>query len=420
MNGTIVVSQLGARMHYAVPRIFENLGRLERLNTDICASRGWPRALAMMPRGALPASLRRLAGRIPHGIPPHKIRCFETIGLEAVIRRMLTPTIAVDTEVALEAGRAFSRAVVAEGFGEASAFYGMSGECLEQLHAARGQGLWSAVEQVIAPRSVADRLVAHENERHPGWETAPDEVPLAREYAQREADEWKVADIVVCASEFVRDGIAAAGGPVERCVVVPYGVDATTAPPSLSRPRLPGRLRVLTVGAACLRKGTPDVLTTALRLAKEASFRFVGPIDQLPAVRQRQLAEGVTVTGQVPRSEIPAQYEWADIFFLPSICEGSATVIYEALAAGLPVVTTPNAGSVVRDGIDGFVCAAGDVDALSAAIARLAADPDLVMWMGRNARARAAEFDVAAYGRRLWAAFDPAAPVEPEELRCAV
>lgn len=419
MNGTVVVSQLGARMHYAVPRIFEGLGRLERLNTDICATRGWPRALAMMPRGALPASLRRLAGRVPHGIPSHKIRCFETIGLEAVIRRMLTPTIAVDTEVALEAGRAFSYAVVAEGFGEASGFYGMSGECLEQLQAARRQGLWSAVEQVIAPRSVADRLVALENERHPGWEPAPDEVPLAAEYARRESVEWEAADIVVCASEFVRDGIAAAGGPVERCVVVPYGVDATVVR-SFSRPRLPGRLRVLTVGAACLRKGTPDVLTTALRLREEASFRFVGPVAHLPAARQHELAEATTVTGQVPRSEIPAQYEWADIFFLPSICEGSATVIYEALAAGLPVVTTPNAGSVVRDGIEGFVCPAGNVDALSDAIARLAADPDLVAWMGRNARARAAEFDVAAYGRRLWAAFDPAAPAEPEELKCAV
>ncbi|MGQ2906104.1 MAG: glycosyltransferase family 4 protein [Neoaquamicrobium sediminum] len=419
MKGTVVVSQLGARMHYAVPRIFENLGRLERLNTDICAARGWPRALGMMPRRALPASLRRLAGRVPQGIPPHKIRCFETIGLQSVIRRMMTPTIAVDTQVALEAGRAFSRAVVAEGFGEARAFYGMSGECLEQLQAARKQGLWSAVEQVIAPRSVADRLVALETERHPGWEPAPDEVPLAGEYAQREKDEWEAADLVICASDFVRDGIAAAGGPVERCVVVPYGVDARVVR-NFSKPRLPGRLRVLTVGAACLRKGTPDVMASALRLSKEASFRFVGPVEQLPAARQRELADALTVTGQVPRSEIPAQYDWADIFFLPSICEGSATVIYEALAAGLPVVTTPNAGSVVRDGVDGFVCAAGDVDALCDRISRLSADPDLVVWMGRNARARAAEFDVAAYGRRLWAAFDPSASAEMEKLSCAV
>ena len=85
-----------------------------------------------------------------------------------------------------------------------------------------------------------------------------------------------------------------------------------------------------------------------------------------------------------------------------------------------PVVTTPNAGSVVRDGVDGFVCAAGDVDALCDRISRLSADPDLVVWMGRNARARAAEFDVAAYGRRLWAAFDPSASAEMEKLPCAV
>ena len=53
----------------------------------------------------------------------------------------------------------------------------------------------------------------------------------------------------------------------------------------------------------------------------------------------------------------------ADVFVFPSLFEGSAVVTYEALACGLPSIVTPNAGSVVRDGVDGFHVPAGDVGA---------------------------------------------------------
>jgi len=60
-------------------------------------------------------------------------------------------------------------------------------------------------------------------------------------------------------------------------------------------------------------------------------------------------------TGLVPRSKMRELYKWADVFVLPSICEGSAMVTYEALSSGLPVITTPNSGSIVRNGIDGLI-----------------------------------------------------------------
>jgi glycosyltransferase involved in cell wall biosynthesis len=94
-------------------------------------------------------------------------------------------------------------------------------------------------------------------------------------------------------------------------------------------------------------------------------------------------------------------YTWADVFLLPTVCEGSATVCYEALAAGLPVVTTPNAGSTVRDGVDGFVVPIRDSETLVERLARLAEDPELLAGMSANALARASEFGLANYGERL-------------------
>jgi glycosyltransferase involved in cell wall biosynthesis len=57
-------------------------------------------------------------------------------------------------------------------------------------------------------------------------------------------------------------------------------------------------------------------------------------------------------------------------------------VTYEALACGLPVLTTPNAGSVARDGIEGFIVPARDVDALARALERLRRDERLRDAMG--------------------------------------
>jgi glycosyltransferase involved in cell wall biosynthesis len=84
-----------------------------------------------------------------------------------------------------------------------------------------------------------------------------------------------------------------------------------------------------------------------------------------------ELREEMEVVGAVPRSEIAKHYGWADVFVLPTLSEGSANVVYEALAAGLPVITTPNAGSIIRDGGNGFLVPIRDAGKLAEAIMKL-------------------------------------------------
>ena len=81
--------------------------------------------------------------------------------------------------------------------------------------------------------------------------------------------------------------------------------------------------------------------------------------------------------------------------------EGSAFATYEALASGLPIVTTKNAGSVARDGEEGFIVPIRDVDALVDRIERLYRDKALRMTMAQAARRRATEFTWAHYRERL-------------------
>jgi len=76
-------------------------------------------------------------------------------------------------------------------------------------------------------------------------------------------------------------------------------------------------------------------------------------------------------------------------------------VTYEAMACGLPVVTTPNAGSVVRDGVEGFIVSIRDPDALAERIDQLRSDADLRREMGYAARTRATQFTWEIRGETL-------------------
>jgi glycosyltransferase involved in cell wall biosynthesis len=126
----------------------------------------------------------------------------------------------------------------------------------------------------------------------------------------------------------------------------------------------------------------------------------VGSVDLLSEAAT-QMGQYVELTGPVPRSEIPVHFRWADVFLLPSICEGSATATYEALAHGLPIVCTPNTGSVVKDGVEGFVIPIRNVAGLVARLQQFNDDLEILKRMAASASRRASEFTLPAYGRRL-------------------
>jgi glycosyltransferase involved in cell wall biosynthesis len=103
----------------------------------------------------------------------------------------------------------------------------------------------------------------------------------------------------------------------------------------------------------------------------------------------------------VPYHEVHRLFAEADIFVYPSLHEGSAFATYEAMASGLPVVATPNTGSVVRDGVDGFIVKPRDVESLMERIEWLYRQPDLRRTMGASARRRAESFTWGAYRERI-------------------
>src|SRR5262249_10314826 len=117
-------------------------------------------------------------------------------------------------------------------------------------------------------------------------------------------------------------------------------------------------LRVMSLGTFCCRKGAWDLREVVRALHGDPFiFRFAGPVaaDSKPLVRE--LAGVATFTGKLPQSELPREYEWGDVFLLPTIEDGFAMVLTQALASGLPLLVTPNCAGpdLIQDGEQGWV-----------------------------------------------------------------
>ena len=338
-----VVTQLGARMHYAVPSALAKADMLGVFYTDFVCPSWLSTALNLLPAPFLPDGLKRMAGRIPPGMPSTLVEGFQTFGFQYLRKRKSDRSASDRTRTYLWAGETFGSRVIQRGFGDAKAVYGFNSASLEIFKAAKKLGLKCVLEQTIAPKYIEDKLNRDEQKRWPGWENPQERDVYLEEFVRREEEEWKLADQILCGSNFVKECIRKAGGPYQKCKVVPYGVGRVPERSVPSRAGKEGPLRILTVGAVNLRKGAPWVNQLSKSLKEKAVFRWVGPV-QITEEAKKRMATTVELTGPVPHQDIDRHYEWADVLLLQSVCEGSATVIYEALVRGIPVICTKNSG----------------------------------------------------------------------------
>ena len=396
-----LVAQLGARRHYAVPVILHEAGLLETFCTDFCANGGLLHLVrSVVPAGLRPQSLKRLLDRRVELIPTSKIRCFPGFALHRGLRKRCMDTRGKRNRFHREANERFGRLVAQQGLGSANAVYCFNGAALEIFACAKTRAVTTVLDQTSTPESVFGAIMREEQERWPGWESDRIQPRDWGPMAQREQTEWELADAILCGSEWVKQTVGSANGPTERCQVVPYGINPKAMRGRIRRP-VGAKLRVLFVGTVSLGKGIQYLLQAARELkAEDCVFRAVGHVAVTDLV-VKELRSSVELIGHVPRSAMARQYDWGDVLVLPSIAEGSAGVCYEALAAGLPVITTKNAGSVVRDGREGYIVPMRDPARLASRIAELVSDRGLLEELSRGALARAEQFTWDSYSKRL-------------------
>jgi glycosyltransferase involved in cell wall biosynthesis len=387
MTPAWTVSQIGARQHYAIPVGFQRRGQLTRLYTDVWAGR----ARHMLARG--PGLLRAFAGRFDAELPPSKVVAFTGRALlDQLVHRRSDGRSMADTAAGyLRVGRWFAGAVAADLARRTldpavDAFLGFNTGCLETLIHLRGRGVVTVCDQ-IDPAQVEDDLVRAEANRWPGWQRLPGRMPDA--YWDRMRQEWAAADRVLVNSDWSRDALVRQGVPAEKLFVVPVAYEPAGPPPPPRQP-VDGPLTVLWLGTVNLRKGIPYLIDAARRLPM-VRFVVAGSV-QIADSAVRSAPSNVTFVGPVARTATADLYRRADLFVLPTISDGFAVTQVEAMGHGLPVVTTPNCGRVVTDGIDGRIVPAGDAEALATALGELDADRPRLAEMSRRAIERSRQF----------------------------
>lgn len=166
---------------------------------------------------------------------------------------------------------------------------------------------------------------------------------------------------------------------VRADAVAPMPLDDATlaATPSPRAARGPGQpLQVLAVGRLVPEKGFTELITALARLDRRAELVIAGDGPERDRLRRQAAAEGVTLglPGRLAPEVLHGAYARADVVVVASHREGFGLVACEAACHGTPVVATDSGGA--RDLLDpAALVAPGDVDALAAAIAAVAADP---------------------------------------------
>ncbi len=369
----VTVFQPGARHNYLQSRFLHRAGALQRLYTDFALADhiGAKLLRALAPTAALRGKFAR---RTVAEIPQSKIRLFPP---SARHNRDGRPEDWPVTRADLEQTSVHFTQYYAGGHGLRD----------------RASPEAKIVSDVFIIPS-AHKIVNEECHLFPQWGEAAFDDVLNDRYESFTHDMLEDCDALFCPAQSVIDDVAAYGEAYrDKCLLVPYGSSLTFPAATQAEPR-----RILFAGSVSLRKGPQYVKRAAELLATRNegyTFVFAGDIGEEAASQLE--GDNVELLGHISKDRMIAEYSRADVFVLPSLAEGSAGVVLEAMSAGLPVVVTRNAGVDFTDGEAGIYVDLRDGEAIASALETICEDRERRAEMSEAAKRRS-----QAYGHSEW------------------
>lgn len=297
--------------------------------------------------------------------------------------------------------RHVSRRLADPGF---EAVYAYEDGAAHAFRAAHRLGRMAFYDLPIGYWRAAREILTEEAALQPAWASTLAGNRDSQRKADRKDAELALADVVFVASSFTRRTLDRAPAFKAPVVVTPYGAPAIPAVPPAPAPRPPGgALRVLFVGSLGQRKGLSYLFDACRQLAGAVQLTVIGtrPATACAAL-DRELAAVRWIESR-PHAQILAEMAAHDVFVFPSLFEGFGLVLLEAMAMGLPVITTAHTAGpdLIDEGREGFIVPIRDARAIAEKLALLRADRDLRAAMSHRARLRAAEFTWQDYGTKL-------------------
>lgn len=375
--------QLGARENYMMGRALASSGKLSALITD-----------AWQTPGSLPA---RLSGRLRDRYHPQLAEARVEAPRYLYFARELggrylggggwRRIMARNEWFEAMAARRL-RALVKEGV-PCDTVFAYSYAAGPIFRAAKSLGLRTVLGQ-IDPGPAEDEIVG-ELYRRAGQAERYEKIPAS--YWSRWREEIALSDVVVANSDWSKRALVRVGVPEEKISVVPLAYDAaaSTQPSTGGRPWSEGftperPLRLLFLGQVTLRKGIGPLLEAILR-APAAPIRLdvVGEV-QVDIPSAIEADSRIVLHGAVQRSAVHRYYAEADLFVFPTFSDGFGMTQLEALAHGLPILTSRNCGAVVEHNVNGYVLEHVTPEAIKIVLEQVLAEPSRIGVWRENAR----------------------------------
>lgn len=219
---------------------------------------------------------------------------------------------------------------------------------------------------------------------------------------EKGVQEYNEADYIVVRSSYVKKTFLERHIPQEKLFIVPSGINLDNFSQITKEDKI---FRVIYCGLSCIKKGTHYLLQAYSDLKlKNAELWLIGNISEDIKAILGKYKDIYKVIKFIPRTDLYKYYSQGSIFVLPSLEEGLAKVMMEAMACGLPVIATSNSGAedVIRDGRDGFIIPIKDVGALKDRILYMYENYNVCLEMGQSAKERINDdFTLDAYGKRM-------------------
>ena len=276
-------------------------------------------------------------------------------------------------------------------------FHSQDGFCLETAKRMKKEGAVFICDRGIISASYLKQLSEQEYGKF----------GIEKEYADcfimnKTHEEHMLADCIVVPTETVRKSLVAEGVDESKICIVPYGVDLQLFDGD-SGVRNGEEFKLLFVGEISFRKGCHYLLDAWNHLKLDnAELVLIGHVEKEFEVFLNQYGgKDFRIISYISQTELVDYYRNATVFILPSLAEGSARVIYEAMACSLPVIYTDMAGSIARNGIDGLEIPAFNREAIEEAILQLYKNRELGHQMGNSGHEWVKNYSKENYRKRI-------------------
>ena len=283
---------------------------------------------------------------------------------------------------------------------ELDAVYAYEDGAATTFQRAKQEGILCLYDLPIAFYRTSHALLAQEAERFPDLASALQVTQEPTWKLERKEQEIQLADHIFVPSSFVENSLLEAGINKEKISVITFGAPIDYFQP---QPKNDKFFRVLFVGRVEPRKGVHYLLQAWQELKFSQSELLLVGINDFPEGWLERYTEQIRYISSVPHASLNQYYSSANVLVLPSLVEGLALVQLEALACGIPLITTPNTGGsdIITDGIEGFIVPIRDTEMLKEKLEWCYQHPLELAEMGRAARRQAEQLTWERYRQKL-------------------